>query len=176
MTNDTERLAREWAEYIKSEKSILRTQEVYAAADYILANASLPTMADVKWDDEKHLMAGAARDYGTGPVDVVMLAGIEERIDFIMLDGTCSYGPSDQFTPNGKRYELREIKEPKHPETLTTEQDYENAPAGTIVAENGESPYVKRWLDDWADRFGEKRSNEGMSSTSRKVLRWGWGA
>lgn len=61
------------------------------------------------------------------------------------------------------------------PVELTTLEDFENAPAGTIVANNGDSPYTKRGLGDWADRFDEKRSNEGMSGTSRKVLRWGWG-
>ena len=60
------------------------------------------------------------------------------------------------------------------PVELTTVEDYDNAPAGTIVALNGDSPYLKRVLGDWADRFGDKRSDEGMAGTSRKVLRWGW--
>ena len=60
------------------------------------------------------------------------------------------------------------------PVELTTVEDYDNAPAGTIVALNGDSPYLKRVLGNWADRFGDKRSDEGMAGTSRKVLRWGW--
>ena len=61
------------------------------------------------------------------------------------------------------------------PVELVTVEDFENAPAGTIVALNGDSPYLKRVLGDWADRFGDKRSDEGMAGISRKVLRWGWG-
>lgn len=168
--NDTERLAREWAEMIKAAPEDYGLASVHAAAEYILATTTPPTMADVEWDTKEHHLAGATLSGGS---EVVMM-WYDEDTNLIVTEK--GFAPCEDLTPNGKRYELREITEPEHPETLTTMEDYENAPAGTIVAENGESPYVKRWPDDWADRFGEKRSNEGMSSTSRKVLRWGWGA
>lgn len=166
MTDNTERLARKWAEYIKSETSLIRTQEVHAAAEYILATTTPPTMADVEWGPE-HYLAGATTPEG---LEVVMMWHDEHTDNIITDEGAI---PRDRLISNGKGYNLREIKEPEHPETLTMAEDYENAPAGTIVAENGDSPYIKRGLGDWADRFGDKRSNEGMSGISRKVLRWG---
>lgn len=65
--------------------------------------------------------------------------------------------------------------QPEHPETLTTVEDYENAPEGTIVALNGCFPYVKRGRDDWSDVFGDTCSDKGLAGPARKVLRWGWG-
>ena len=83
------------------------------------------------------------------------------------------------LTPNGKKYELREVgapEQPEHPATLVTEQDYANAPVGTIVA----APGFHAWTKSYGDSFpwsqgGTWCSNSDMADTERQVLRWGWG-
>lgn len=65
--------------------------------------------------------------------------------------------------------------EPAHPEFLETEEDYENAPEGTIVACDGENPCHKlhdKWL---SFSFFDVKDNRGMSRARRRVLRLGWG-
>lgn len=81
------------------------------------------------------------------------------------------------LTPNGKRYELREVgapEQPAHPETLVTEQDYESAPNGTIVAEPGGSARTKGHDGNWY-RGGDWLTNGLMADAKRDVLRKGWG-
>ena len=168
MNNNTERLAREWAEKIKAIPRADRRTDVTAAMEYILANTTPPTMADVEWDDDEHHLAGATTHTG---FDVVMMR-YDVDIDLIVTDeGNL---PCSWLTPNGKRYELREIKEPEHPEMLTTVEDYENAPSGTIVASNICPPYMKYELDSWTDNFGTTVSDEELVGGPTTVLRWGW--
>lgn len=170
MNNDIERLARRWAERITAQPDWKWDPGLTAAAEHILATTTPPTMADVEWGPE-HYLAGATTPEG---LEVVMMWHDEHTENIITDEGNI---PRYRLMPNGKTYRLAEVTdEPEHPEVLSTVEDYENAPAGTIVANNGDSPYTKRGLGDWADRFDDKRSNEGMSDTSRKVLRWGWGA
>lgn len=61
------------------------------------------------------------------------------------------------------------------PVELITVEDFENAPAGTIVANGGRSPYVKRVPGDWEDTFNGVHSAVKLAGISLKVLRWGWG-
>ena len=167
--NSTEQLARRWAERIKSAPERTYIPGTIAAAEHILATTTPPTMADVEWDDEKHHLAGATTSSGR---DVVMMW-------FNTYDMEISTEEEELkphlLTPNGKRYELREIREPEHPKTLTTVEDYENAPEGTIVASNSHSPHVKHALGIWPDALEETYSEEELAGTPRKVLRWGWG-
>ena len=65
---------------------------------------------------------------------------------------------------------------PDHPEFLEAEEDYENAPEGTIVAYNENKPLVlidELWrhigLVGWSD-------HGDMAGIRRRVLRWGWQA
>lgn len=61
-----------------------------------------------------------------------------------------------------------------HPGTLTTAEDYANAPVGTIVAEDGSDlPKVKHEANVWAIRYDGTASDEAMAGVTRKVLRWG---
>ena len=117
-----------------------------AAAEYILAHVPAPTMQGVQWEHEKHHLAGATTPAGH---DAVMMWHDEEDTGYIITD-LDAWRP-DQLTPNGKRYELREVgapEEPEHPDVLKTVEGYENAPVGTIVALNGCLPYVKRGRND----------------------------
>lgn len=62
----------------------------------------------------------------------------------------------------------------QRPETLTTLEDYENAPEGTIVEyENNNMPYVKQsYL--WGGVHDRMTLGE-LDGNSSRVLRWGWG-
>ena len=63
-----------------------------------------------------------------------------------------------------------------HPEFLETEEDYENAPTNTIVAEAGRHPWTKESLG-W--RHGSAAGAAAYASPNlkgkRRVLRWGRG-
>lgn len=61
------------------------------------------------------------------------------------------------------------------PVELTTEEDYENAPEGTVVAETGGNSYQKLYDELW-ESVNDVLSNEAMAiSGPWKILRWGWG-
>lgn len=60
-----------------------------------------------------------------------------------------------------------------HPETLTTQEDYKNAPEGTIVARDHERAWTKL-RGEWR-AAGVSSNDIGMRDTASRVLRWGWG-
>lgn len=60
-----------------------------------------------------------------------------------------------------------------HPKQLKSRRDYENAPDGTIVAQNGASPWIKVGPDYWRGEWGEVSNDLGMTNEAREVLRWG---
>lgn len=167
-------LARQWAE--RNKACEVSSPEIQAAANFILAHTTPPTMADVEWDFDKHYLAGAVDLDG----NEVTMVGVRDGLIrvFDVADINRYYAPvlenPNHLTPNRKRYELREISEPEHPETLTTLEDYENAPSGTIVASNICPPYMKYELDSWTDNFGTTVSDEELAGGPTTVLRWGW--
>lgn len=66
-----------------------------------------PTMAEIKWDDDKHYLAEAETEMGT---KVIMLwETIPERIA-IIEDGVMGYVRHEALTPTGKRYTLTEVE------------------------------------------------------------------
>ena len=174
--NNQERLAREWAqeklavEYDYPER--VRGKEL-AAAEHILATTTPPTMADVEWDSGEHQGAGAIDSDG----DVwVMIQDDGDYINCVGLDLNPVGAKRGELTPNGKRYELREVTdEPEHPEVLCTVEDYENAPVGTIVAGSGHYPITKTDRGTWMNSFISNGSNADMAVMPRTVLREGWG-
>lgn len=119
MSNETARLARQWAEFAKSIPG--GSPGALAAADYIMATTDPLTMADVEWDDEQHRLAGATTSRGG---DVVMMWCDHDETGHIITD----FGewPRDQLTPNGKRYELVEVTDkpenPVEPSTKTMDE------------------------------------------------------
>lgn len=172
----TEQLAREWAEEYQNDwprftpgtHAAELVEKAKAAAEYILEHTAPKTMADVHWDDEEHHLAGATTPSG---IEVVML-WLNTGINHIATDHGL-YARA-MLTPNGKRYELREITEPDHPEVLETVEDYENAPEGTIIARPGCLPWTK---DDGLWRSPIRReSSEDLAlcwTPPFNVLRWG---
>ena len=177
MSNERERLARQWAVDCQGEGKLPAYGiAAQAAADHILATTTEPTMDEVEWNEDTHALTGAVVDVGGGPVDVVMLAGSVDGIDYATLDGKFGYEPRYYFTPNGKKYELREVTDkPENPETLRTVEDYENAPEGTVVAGTCDYPWVKNDSGAWGDE-GIWLTDREMAHRERQVLRWGWGA
>lgn len=102
-------LARQWAEWNKSCE--VSSPEIQAAANFILAHTTPPTMADVEWDDELHYLAEAEHpDWGK----VVMLYEFDEFISCMQTSDGPKVALSDtkeNFTPTGRRYELTELAE-----------------------------------------------------------------
>lgn len=174
-----EKLARQWAERIKAAPDETYVDDVVAAAEHILATTTPPTMADVEWNDEKHHLGGAIDAEGT---EVVMIGTFSGTIRVWDVDEVNErFAPvlenPGTLTPNGKRYELREIgapEQPTHPETLVTEQDYANAPAGTVVAESHYFAWQKNQFGAWR-KVKTRLTDREMAGTERQVLRWGWG-
>lgn len=178
MSNEVARLARQLAEHVMAVD--YTSPEIVAAAEHILATTTPPTMADVEWDDEKHHLGGAIDAEGT---EVVMIGTFSGTIRVWDVDEVNErFAPvlenPGTLTPNGKRYELREIgapEQPAHPATLVTEQDYENAPEGTIVNIDGTVAIrgVHGWICTGEDAIYRTR---GMFDQGEgEVIRWGWG-
>ncbi|MDK8497584.1 hypothetical protein QP916_02745 [Corynebacterium accolens] len=101
-------LARQWAEWNKSCE--VSSPEIQAAANFILAHTTPPTMADVEWDDEKHYLAEAEHsEYGK--VTMVSKARDTGEIYYLRWGSTgrlmALAAPAD-LTPTGRRYVLQE--------------------------------------------------------------------
>ena len=170
MSNETARLAREWADFALTVPE--GSPGSRAAAEYIMATTSPLTMADVEWDDEKHHLAGATAPFG----DEVVMMWYDDDTDHIFTNG--EEWPRDRLTPNGKKYELREVgapEQPAHPAMLETVEDYVNAPEGTIVASKDYFPYAKLRRGYWEHPRYIPRTDASMADTPRKVIRWGCG-
>ena len=122
------------------------------------------TMDEIGWDQDKNFLWEAEH----GRTKVAMLGYSLE--DHAILTNKGHISPR-HLTPTGRRYKL--VLD-DHPEYLETEQDYEDAPDGTVVAMHpGGFPLIKHdsiWKSfTWAGR------SERMSGEPRRVLRWGWG-
>lgn len=116
MTNPTRQeiidaqLARQWAEWNKYCE--VSSPEIQAAANFILAHTTPPTMAEVEWDDGEHFLAEAEQTkYG----QAIML-GLDETgfIEFFVPRlRECRYDAAhpDTLTPTGRRYTLTEVRE-----------------------------------------------------------------
>lgn len=212
------RMAREWAEKIKSVPVINYGLEANAAADHIMATTDPLTMADVEWDDHEHYLTGATSSIGGK--ECVMISEAEGVIVNARLgDDRVVLTTRGALTPNGKKYELREVgagepdvhraralveelardhnlhslsdgklarsmnavldaltgEKPEHPQVLSTVEDYQNAPVGTVVAAKGFFPYMKLGQGYWVNRSLGPHFEADMASEACEVLRWGWG-
>ena len=145
-----------------------------------------PSMADVDWSDEEHYLAGA---YDYDGNEVVMLSEVDGNIrvcdaDKLGVAFVTALEPPQNLAPNGKRYTLTSLEElydqeerarlTQHTGPLFSANDYENAPVGTIVSGNEQTPCVKLGKNKWSDCVGDTYSDTGMSGARRNVLRNGW--
>lgn len=104
-------LARQWAEWSKSCE--VSSPEIQAAANFILAHTTPPTMADVEWDDELHYLAEAEHSE-EGKVTMVSKACDTGEIYYLRWGSTgrlMVLGSPDKLTPTGRRYVLQEGEE-----------------------------------------------------------------
>lgn len=170
MSNERERLAREWATSTLP-KGDAKTM---AAIEHILATTTEPTMADVEWDWDKHLLAGATLEADGETLEAIMIEFDDGFISYVTLNGERGFAYAEALTPNDTRYELVEVTGDEHPEVLRTVEDYEDAPVGTIVAMRDCGAWTKGHDGNW-NRGGEWVTNGIVANTERQVLRWGWG-
>lgn len=184
MSNNQERLALEWATRIKSVPREYHDETYHAVADIVLAHIKPPTMEDVEWDHEEHYLAGATHEDCT---EVIMHSRVDATEIATIRPGDDDHDGrdwSDKLFPNGKKYQLVEVTvspdenvapdQPEHPEFLGTREEYEAAPAGTIIAKDGEPPLMKDAIGDWQVRHRVVRT-ASLAGYRYRVLRWGWG-
>lgn len=208
--NNRERLAREWAAYYKDDfpkftegsRAAEIVKKAKAAAEYILATTTPPTMAEEGWDDSEHFLSGAVDPDGC---EVVMLGMYDSNVRVCDVgqaseDCVTVLEKPESLTPNGKRYELVDVTDqqwdpeecgptvsqgenvaydqPKHPKVLRTVEDLKAAPDGTVISQSGEYVLLKQGIV-WAI-VGDVRTMDsgivaaGLTSDAN-VLRWGWG-
>lgn len=130
----------------------------------VLPERPKQTMDEIGWDQDKNFLWEAEH----GRTKVAMLGYSLE--DHAILTNKGHISPR-HLTPTGRRYKL--VLD-GHPEYLETEQDYEDAPEGTVVAMRpGGIPGVKH--DSVSKLFTGASGSERMSGERRRVLRWGWG-
>lgn len=103
-------IARQWAE--RNKACEVSSPEIQAAADFILAHTTPPTMAEVEWDDEKHYLAEATHLV----YETVLMLGQDsyDAIKFLALnraDSKTVWGQPRDLTPTGRRYTLTEAQE-----------------------------------------------------------------
>ena len=126
MRSEQERLAREWAESKLAMPTGHLDADVIAAAEHILATTSPPTMADVEWDVDEMPGTGALTKHGRL---WIMRDDAGDAIECISPDlAEIASVAKKGLTPNGKRYELREITEPEHPVEPSTKTMDEYSP------------------------------------------------
>ena len=166
--------ARSWAQGAKSSANLVEREAAKALLDLLPTE----TMADVEWDYEKHYLAGATAH--TGLAVVMLWEDTDETGQIICLD---SAWPPEQLTPNGRRYELREIGDlpgyapdpkPGAVSWLVTAEEAEYAPVGTIIARSGSEPYLMDEDLGWVTIAGESTHEHIAANLPWRVLRWGW--
>lgn len=104
-------LARQWAEWNKSCE--VSSPEIQAAANFILAHTTPPTMAEIEWDDDEHYLAEAERVDGA-KVAMLKPMRLYPQIKCLAFDGgdfCIDYPDPDDLIPTGKRYTLTEVQE-----------------------------------------------------------------
>lgn len=169
---DRDKIVRQWGDKYLDNNDEKDDPVLYAVAEYVVCTTDPLTMADAKWDDDMHFLAGATSSQED---EFVMLStwGEDEILASPPDDSRKGYGLSaSDLTPNGKRYELREITEPEHPEFLETVDDYYNAPDGTIIVDSIGCPYVKRDRLWWVGTFRHEAKDMARIEKCR-VLLWG---
>ena len=187
--NNREKAAKVIATWQARHKTEMDNNTEWAAQNLVcdLANEGLitpdqPTMDNVQWSDEEHYLAGA-EDYDGD--EVIMLREIDGNIQVCDVGQLgVTFAPtlehSKNLTPNGKKYELREVVdapdetiEPNGRCVLSTAEDYENAPRFTVVSISGKVA-ERGFLGWYFTGFESDHGSEYMARLGEgTVLRWG---
>ena len=162
---DEKTLRREAEEVIKDK--LIVDKFTFAAAKFVIENTRPLTIKESGWIDEEHHLTGATNRVGN---DVVMLRsrdfGSPHGYLIVCVDG--DYDP-DALTPNGKKYEVKEIVP-----GLSSEQ-LEALPIGSIVGVPGLEGYTKTISREWTGRFEQLSSKALAECGNVSLLRRGWG-
>lgn len=104
-------IARQWAE--RNKACEVSSPEIQAAANFILAHTTPPTMAEVEWDDDEHYLAEAehANDYTVMMLKPMRLEPGIKCLVFHGGDFRIAYSDPKDLTPTGRRYTLTEVQE-----------------------------------------------------------------
>lgn len=164
--NDQQERVYDWAVKVTSSPEKYSEDEIISA-EYILTTMPKKTMADVVWNDHKHYLSGAT--HKDKEVDRIMLDDYDGLIFNAGLEGNYLLQSSPgELIPNGKKYKYVEVTE--HPEVLETEEDFENAPEGTVIAPMHEFVREKR-EGVWVSKKVDWRGKQGYQKF--RVTRWG---
>lgn len=98
-------------------------------------------------------------------VSVCLTTG--ESVDFVYKDGDAASGTAWDF--------VRLDSLTLDPVELTTFEDFENAPVGTIVSDSLTNAYQKVFDNQW-ESLNDLLTDKNMASTEPwTILRYGWG-
>lgn len=169
--NDREKFVQRWTQDKVNNPANADYDEV-VVAEYVLHKIGSQTMEDVEWNDHEHFLAGAEDSNGD---EIVMLTPQNDDHIVVAAPGRQSEKwPSStaDINLNGKKYML--VEEPDYPEMLSTFEDYDNAPEGTIVEATFyfQRTFIKSgnlWYSDGVDHTSENM----VEMEPTLVLRWG---
>lgn len=193
-----------WPDLLPETRAAKRAKRAKVAAEYILEHTEPLTMDEyspVERADMVGMWAGYNRHVAGGkPTDFVIITGEETEAgrvpcynpgaptpyawapDKWMLtprfDMPRAWGKDGKpCEPTVSFSENVGVDQPDHPEVLETEEDYESAPEGTVVAYGREEPWMKT-EGGWCRGGRDPWSNQSMVHNfllmpNRRVLRWG---
>lgn len=172
MTTSDAQAARQWVEAWVEEPTNHLLAAVYR---HVLATTQPLTMADVGWDDEVH--AGLCAEHPKHEV-VRMMYEDGDAIDCILPGMSLLRIWAEELTPlPGTRVDLsprREPAAPDRPTILSSVEDYDNAPVGTVIA-YADDVAVKRDDDRWywSGQSGTSWAEDLADADPCTIVRWG---
>lgn len=143
--NEKEKLARQWAERIKSVPREYHDEMHHAVADFVLAHTGPETMEGREWVHAEHHMAGA---YWEGDIPVVMIDPVDEGKTTVLTVEEESIHEADDsdLTPNGKRYELSEVTVSSN-ENVEADQCEQPERSYTVQTSLDQPPTDDSWVE-----------------------------
>ncbi|ATW58621.1 hypothetical protein SEA_DARWIN_66 [Corynebacterium phage Darwin] len=152
-------------------KHAVKGRKYQVVKEFVIEEDKLPTVADTGWRDEYRGMW--VEDMGTGRLYVLL----SESEDMVFASDTRNCRPAalpkDSLIP---RYDLAPVNLTPHPAYLETLEDYEGAPAHTVITYSWEGTFpdlVKysngAWVKVGVSNFD---SSTNLAGTRLKVLYW----
>lgn len=182
------KMVMEWLEKMKYRARSWGDVEVEAAISRILRSLPEPaqtTFADIPTDMWAEHWGSAVENREHGWKGWALGADTDGAIVVLIEENglpTLWWWPENTvLLPDEPRLTIPGVTEepkPTHPATLTTEEDYENAPAWTVIYDSldPERVWLKGRGDSWfkAAAMGCEWSTDMADRGTSTVLRWGW--